>query len=64
MRMPLHRLDRADVSELSTLMADRHEVMPIDWISERHQYGTLAIEVAYLRALDAESSAWPGQPEL
>lgn len=60
MRLPLHRLSQADCRELAQLLADRGEVMPIDWISEPDQWATQAVEVAYLRSLDRARATWPG----
>jgi hypothetical protein len=59
-RVPLHRLFLSDRREPEELLADRYEVMPIDWVSDAAVDGTQAIEVAYLRALEETSAGWPG----
>jgi hypothetical protein len=61
-RIPLHRVTRADRRELAELLQDWYEVMPVDWISEAQQDGTVSIEVTYLRALEEADASWPGDP--
>ncbi len=62
-RVPLHRLSLSDRRELAELLADRYDMMPIDWVSDAEADGTQAIEVAYLRALERTSAGWPGAAE-
>lgn len=59
-RVPLHRISMSDRHELSELLADRYEVMPLGWTSESHEEGTVALEVTYLLALEKAASTWPG----
>ena len=62
-RIPMHRLSRADRRELSELLADRYQVMPIDWVTDTQEDGTVAIEVAYLQSLERTVASWPGAAE-
>jgi hypothetical protein len=62
-RIPMHRLSQADRRELGELLADRYEVMPIDWVSDTQEDGTVAIEVAYLQSLERTVASWPGAAE-
>lgn len=61
-RIPLHRVSMADRRDLSELLSDRYEVMPLDWVSDTQEEGTLTIEVTYLRALEQAQASWPGDP--
>lgn len=59
-RVPLHRLTQPDRRELGGLLADRYEVMPIDWVSDAQEDATAAVEVAYLKTLEHTVVTWPG----